>query len=95
MKFQVTKVVSKMTLPNIWKPLLKDGSWKVLSDKEQLICVLTNDSNAEANARLIASSPYMFETLKCVAELIGDEDLPDNGELSGAAICDMIRSAVV
>ena len=28
------------------------------------------------------------------SDLIGDEDIPDNGELSGAAICDMVRSAV-
>jgi len=25
---------------------------------------------------------------------MGEEDLPDNGELSGAAICDMARSAI-
>ena len=37
---------------------------------------------------------YIFEALKELVELIGDEDLEDNGELSGAAICDMARTAV-
>jgi len=46
------------------------------------------------NASLIAASPYLLEALKAVVALIGDEYLPDNGELSGAAISDMARSAV-
>jgi hypothetical protein len=36
----------------------------------------------------------MLEALKGIAELVGDEDLPDNGGLSGAAIRDMVRSAI-
>jgi hypothetical protein len=36
----------------------------------------------------------MLEALKGIAELIGDEDLPDNGELSGAAISDMVHAAI-
>ena len=43
---------------------------------------------------MFALSPYMLDALKGMAELIGDEDLPDNGDLSGAAICDMVRTAV-
>jgi hypothetical protein len=35
-----------------------------------------------------------MEALKGLVALIGDEDLEDNGELSGAAICDMARAAV-
>ena len=36
----------------------------------------------------------LFRALKSVVDLIGDDDLPDNGELSGAAICDFARSVV-
>jgi hypothetical protein len=32
----------------------------------------------------------MLEAFKGISELIGDEDLPDNGELSGAAISDKV-----
>ncbi len=35
-----------------------------------------------------------LEALKALMELIGDSDLPDNGELNGAAICDMARAAI-
>ena len=47
-----------------------------------------------ANATLIAAAPAMYEALQALLALIGDEDLPDNGELSGAAICDFARSAL-
>lgn len=40
------------------------------------------------------AAPLLYEALKAMLELIGDEDLPDNGELSGAAICDLARYAV-
>lgn len=36
----------------------------------------------------------LYEALKGMVDLIGEEDLPDNGELSGAAICDLARYAV-
>jgi hypothetical protein len=36
----------------------------------------------------------MLEALKAVVNLMGDEDLPDNGEFSGAAISDLVRSTV-
>lgn len=36
----------------------------------------------------------LFRALKSLVDLIGDDDLPDNGELSGAAICDFARSVV-
>lgn len=35
-----------------------------------------------------------LEALKAIMNLIGDKDLPDNGELSGAAVCDMARAAI-
>ena len=48
----------------------------------------------QANATLIAAAPAMYEALQALLALIGDEDLPDNGELSGASICDFARSAL-
>jgi len=36
----------------------------------------------------------MLEALSGIVQLIGEEDLPDNGELSGAAICDLASSAL-
>ena len=35
-----------------------------------------------------------LEALKAIMNLIGDKDLPDNGELNGAAICDLARAAI-
>lgn len=35
-----------------------------------------------------------IEALRAVRDLIGDTDLPDNGELSGAAISDLVRATV-
>ena len=40
------------------------------------------------------TASLLYEALKGMVDLIGDEDLPDNGELSGAAICDLARDAV-
>jgi hypothetical protein len=40
------------------------------------------------------AAPLLYVALKAMLDLIGDEDLPDNGELSGAAICDLARAAV-
>ena len=40
------------------------------------------------------TASLLYEALKAMLELIGDEDLPDNGELSGPAICDLARYAV-
>jgi len=78
----------------LWKAKPKGDSWSVQDDKGNVIASINKAKNAEINARLIAASPYMLEALKAVVNLIGDEDLPDNGELSGAAICDLVRSAV-
>ena len=50
--------------------------------------------HAQANATLIAAAPAMYEALQALLALIGNEDLPDNGELSGASICDFARSAL-
>jgi len=62
--------------------------------KREIIATVSNTGDNKANAKVIAASPYMLEALKAMVVLIGDDDLPDNGELSGAAICDMVRAAV-
>ena len=77
-----------------WKALLEGGRWKVQSSENKVIASIEKNSNDEANARLIAASPMMLEALSGLVQLIGEEDLPDNGELSGAAICDLARSAI-
>ena len=77
-----------------WKAALEGGKWKVLNSKNKVIASVEKSSQEEANAKLMAASPMMFEALLGLVQLIGEEDLPDNGELSGAAICDLARSAV-
>ena len=78
----------------MWKAILEDAIWKVKSSDGVKIASVEKGRQAEANAKLIAASPTMFEALSGLVQLIGEEDLPDNGELSGAAICDLARSAV-
>ena len=76
------------------------GPWVVhtftISGKEKLEVLDATGTNAcvRANAHLIAAAPAMYEALQALLALIGDEDLPDNGELSGASICDFARSAL-
>jgi hypothetical protein len=36
----------------------------------------------------------LLEALEAALAVLGDDDLPDNGDLSGAAITDMMRAAV-
>lgn len=36
----------------------------------------------------------LLEALEAALAILGDADLPDNGELSGAAVTDMMRAAV-
>ena len=36
----------------------------------------------------------LLEALEAALTILGDEDLPDNGELSGAAVTDLMRAAV-
>jgi len=77
-----------------WKAVSENGIWKVLSSENRTIASIEKSNCDEADARLMASSLLMFEALSSLVQLIGEEDLPDNGELSGAAICDLARSAV-
>ncbi len=77
-----------------WKPVLEGGRWKVSSSEGGIIASVEKGGRDEVNAKLISASPMMFEALSGLVQLIGEEDLPDNGELSGAAICDLARSAI-
>ena len=81
-------------IPGAWDAILEDGSWVIRDKDGRKIAVVEKGEHAKANARLIAMSPYSLDALKALVALIGDEDLEDNGELSGAAICDMARAAV-
>ncbi len=77
-----------------WQAKKSDNVWQVLDGKGRLIATLADIPDAEVKAKQIAVNPYVLEALKSMVELLGDEDIPDNGELSGAAICDMARAAV-
>ena len=81
-------------IPTKWKAVLEGEIWKVLSSENKIIAIVEKSSQDEANAKLIAASPMMFEALSGLVQLMGDEDLPDNGELNGAAICDLARSTI-
>ena len=76
------------------------GPWVVntfiVNGQHKLEVLDATGANAcvQANAHLIAAAPAMYEALQALLALIGDEDLPDNGELSGASICDFARSAL-
>ncbi len=83
-----------MNLPTIWRSVQLGKTWQVQTEQGRLVATLGSSKDSRLDAKLIAASPYMIEALKAVLNLIGEEDLPDNGELSGAAICDMARSAV-
>ena len=86
--------MDKGRIPGTWEARLEGSTWKVFDEDGQLVATLAEGSEAKARAKLIALSPYMREALKAMVELIGDEDLPDNGELSGAAVCDMVRASI-
>lgn len=81
-------------VPGAWEARLEGKNWQVFDDKGQLIATLAEGPAAEARARVLAMSPYMLQALNGVAALIGDQDLPDNGEFSGAAVSDMVRVSV-
>ena len=78
----------------MWKAVLNGVKWQVFSSENKVIATIEKGPRDEANAKLIAASPMMYQALSGVIQLLGEEDLPDNGELSGAAICDLARSAL-
>ena len=81
-------------IPESWQAVKKGNSWQVLNGNGQLIATLSDIPDAETKAKQIAISPYVLKALNSMVDLLGDEDMPDNGELSGAAISDMARSAI-
>lgn len=83
-----------MVIPNKWKAVQEGDSWQVQTENGMVVASIRNDKDAAVNTGLMAASPYLLEALKAIVDLIGDEDLPDNGELSGAAVCDMARLAI-
>ena len=64
------------------------------SDSSAIGTIETWNDHTEGNRHVITAAPAMYEALQALLALIGDEDLPDNGELSGASICDFARSAL-
>ena len=46
-----------------WKAVLEGGRWKIRSSESSVIASVEKSSQDEANARLIAASPMMFEAL--------------------------------
>ena len=81
-------------LPGSWQTKRMLNKWYILDEEENKVATIEDTTDLEKKARLIAASPYMLQALQAVIDILGDEDLPDNGELSGAAISDMVRSAV-
>ncbi|MFC1926217.1 hypothetical protein ACFLWV_00500 [Chloroflexota bacterium] len=86
--------MDKSYSPSPWKAVRQLGVWQIVGKDNEKIATIEEVDQSGEYAKLIASSPFLLEALKSVLMLIGDEDLPDNGELSGAAICDMARVAV-
>ncbi|NQT73658.1 MAG: hypothetical protein HQ553_12955 [Chloroflexi bacterium] len=82
------------TILGSWKAVKENGVWQIQDKDGKLISKIEPSTDDESQARLIANSPYLLQALKGMVALIGDDDLDDNGELSGAAICDMARDAV-
>jgi len=77
--------MDKGHIPGMGEAKLDGNTWKILAKDGQVVATLSESTDAESRAKMIAVSPYMLEALKAMVELMGDEDLPDNGELSGAA----------
>ena len=86
--------MNERSMPSAWEAVLRDNQWAILGQDKSVVATLHGKANNETNANLVAASPYMLQALKALSDLIGDEDLPDNGELSGAAVCDFVRTAV-
>ncbi len=84
----------KRFFPSPWKPSKKDSGWVIVASDGTIIAQLEGSANNAKTAHLIAASPYMLDSLKAVQKLAGGNDLPDNGEWSGAAITDQVSAAV-
>ena len=82
------------TMPGSWKAVTENGVFVIRDRDGRKLAVIEPVADMESIASLMTTSPFMLEALKALVALIGDEDLEDNGELSGAAVCDLAREAV-
>ena len=71
-----------------------DEGRHIISEAYAQDVIVCEQVHTDADISIIAAAPAMYEALQALLALIGDEDLPDNGELSGASICDFARSAL-
>ena len=78
----------------LWKTKKQGDTWLIQTKENHTIATVKGTDNDEGYAKIIAASPYMLDALMGVKEIIGDEDLPDNGEFSGAAVSDMVCTAI-
>ena len=51
-------------------------------------------TSADAGGKAYPIHQDLLKAAQAVLSVLGDEDLPDNGELSGAAVSDLLRAAV-
>lgn len=68
----------------------RDGQWLPSESEHGGCCRWVS----EAETQRLAAAGDLLEACKAVLRLAGDGDLADNGEHSGAAITDWVRSAV-
>ncbi|MFC1914569.1 hypothetical protein ACFLXF_04785 [Chloroflexota bacterium] len=86
--------MNKKLLPGFWQAKRIGKRWQVVDEGGGRVAAIENAPDEGEKARLVAASPYMLQALQAVSNIIGEEDLPDNGEFSGAAISDMVRTAI-
>ena len=82
--YQATTVVA---------PGILSGTTDVRTGSDR-IATFWPGADQAAHVRLFLASPMLLEACKATLLLAGGEDLPDNGEYSGAAITDLVRAAV-
>ena len=58
-----------MMIPSKWEAVQKGGYWIVQTEDGVAVASIENNKDAEAHARLIASSPYLAEALKAAQAL--------------------------
>ncbi len=81
-------------VPGLWKAVAENGAFTIIDNTGNKIASIEPNDDAAKNAFMVVNAPYMLEALKGLVALIGDDDLDDNGELSGAAVCDIARNAI-
>ena len=77
-----------------WKAIDNSSSWQVVGEKNTIIATIAKSDKSEQYARLIAASPFLLKALEAFVYIVGDDDLPDNGEIDGFVLCDMAKKAI-